>query len=161
MKVRAHSNVIRYWMTASIGLHVFDVIKALQYISTRSFLLIINCQGKMTRETQRLTANLHHRFNDQLIDSLQKQNISTISDFLRTDSNKLKHLLGIEGEWRMSFILFIFTDQIENQILDLADVVSMKTEFWKLIRISPINGFQHYELLMKHPKLRTGITRYL
>lgn len=44
---------------------------------------------------QKLTPDLHHSLNDRLIDVLQQQSISTISDFLSTDSNKLKQLLNI------------------------------------------------------------------
>lgn len=44
---------------------------------------------------QKLTPELHPTLNDRLINSLQHQNITTISDFLRTESNKLKQLLNI------------------------------------------------------------------
>lgn len=118
---------------------------------------------------QKLTPNLHQRFNDRLINLLQQQNISTISDFLRTDSNKLKHLLNI-GKMVMRstgcklhknhfYSLFFFSSFNKS---DLADLVSMKLEFWKFIGISPINGFQHYKLLERESKCTpTGITRSL
>lgn len=49
----------------------------------------------------RLSANLHGRLNDRLIILLRDKGISTVSDFLRTDSNKLKQFVNIGRHIRM------------------------------------------------------------
>lgn len=43
----------------------------------------------------KLSPCLHSRLTDRLIGILKNQEISTVSDFLRTDSNKLKQYLNI------------------------------------------------------------------
>lgn len=42
-----------------------------------------------------LSPSVHSRLTDRLIGILKSQGISTVSDFLRTDSNKLKQYINI------------------------------------------------------------------
>lgn len=43
----------------------------------------------------KLTRNLHSMFSDRIVEILKERNIITVSDFLHTDSNRLKQLLNI------------------------------------------------------------------
>ncbi|XP_055316417.1 DNA repair protein RAD51 homolog 4-like [Sitodiplosis mosellana] len=78
----------------------------------------------------------HAMLSDRVVEVLKEKNIVTVSEFLHTDSNKLKQLLNI----------------------DLIDLGTLKKDLWSILGILPINGLQHYNILINQSNyIPTGI----